>query len=230
MKTKSNIIRTLTAAGVLTLSSLTSIYAVPTITVTSGSSSVTIVDNGANDLNPSSGALAYTGQLGVFTFTLSTGITKPFAGTAAAPLFSLSENASASSAGTLLVSFSDTSFGPSSGVFNTTLGGGATAGSVNALFYKDTTNTLFGTSSLMSTLSGSGTQFAVVGTGGNAPASAYSLTESVTITALGAGLTTFTATTSVPDGGSTIALLGLTLISAECIRRLLNKRSAVSAI
>lgn len=109
---------------------LSSAHAAPTLRLSDGSTTVTVVDNDPNDLDPTVGSITYVGPVGANWFANATaGASKPAQGTAAEPLLDISTNNQSSGAGTLTIEFSDDSFGPSSGTITAaiggTLGGGA---------------------------------------------------------------------------------------------------------
>jgi hypothetical protein len=192
------------------------------IKISDGITTLVIADGSLSDSDTTAGIVKYVGTLGVWKLDLF-GITKPEDGSATDPYlylhdFSASSTSAASS--TLTIWFSDTGFGPT-GTYTVAEIGGVTAGSVT---YETFTGTgLFDETTLLTSLafpSGafSGTDIGTV-TGAVGP---YSLTDKVTITH-GAGSkvkTSFDATLTVPDGGTTLSLLGLSLLGLVAASRI----------
>jgi hypothetical protein len=228
MKTKSSSLEKvlLLVAGVFALPTLPLAHAVPTLQLTDGVTTMTIADMSGGDLNPTVGAVTFLGPVGSFSVNVTTGISKPVLGSAALPFLDLNSiNVSGPLANTLTIRFSDDSFGPTPGSVTARIGG-TTAGMLSYSTFADASNTLFGTSTLL-TQQGpfgngafSGTSFANLGF-----LSPFSLTQEVVINhgASPGGLvsTSFNAElqAAVPDGGSTITLLGAVLVALESLRR-----------
>jgi hypothetical protein len=183
--------------------------AVPTLTLSDNlGDTVTVVDGGAKDANSSAGAVTFIGSLGVWNVNVTTGISSSFPAT-----IDLNSVDSATAAGVLTLTFSDTGFiSPGNAVSSI----GGTTGLGNTV-------DLSTWSGLISLTTGSfgGTSFS-----GDAASNAqlwgtYGLSEVVTITAVGKGTTSFDAALSVPDSGMTALLLGLgLLVIAGAARRL----------
>src|SRR5687768_13623827 len=105
-------------AGVLGTAAVPSAMAIPTATLTlkSGTSEVSIVDNGAGDLDLTEGQITFQGAVGAFSFTLSTGTSKPLQGSETQPFLTLrSTDITSVDAGTLEILFSDLFTGPAQG-------------------------------------------------------------------------------------------------------------------
>jgi len=121
-----------------------------------GASAVTITDNGVGDLNPALGVITFSGAVGQFAINVTTGVSKPFAGSVAEPnvdLNSLDSKAAGSLAETLTIKLTDTGFkfGSAGAAAATNLiehVGGTLSGSLTSVSYQaftDGTNAEFGT-------------------------------------------------------------------------------------
>jgi hypothetical protein len=191
-----------------------------------------VADNSPDDLNPLLGWItASGGWADTFLFFAETGITKPILGSSSEPI--MFADISATSGGgthTLVVTFSETDFGPSS--LDGFIGGTVSTdgeGSVTYALLQDPANALF---------SGGVLAFDVV----NGPAAAtpiledftlainaypYSLTQAFVIQHTSPNLQStdieaVVAIPNVPDGGATLALLGMGIIGLGAIRRKLS--------
>jgi len=125
-------------------------HAVPSLFLSDGTTSVTIVDGGPGDLSPTVGLVLFAGSVGSWEFNVSTGVSDPVFG----PPFphmdlnSIDINA-AGSATSLTVMFTDTDFAPFTGGLAATIGG--TIGSGGSLSYDvfvDAGNAPFGLTTL----------------------------------------------------------------------------------
>jgi hypothetical protein len=116
--------------------------------LTQGSTTVTVVDNGAGDSNPSLGAIVFIGAVGTFTQTNVTGLSKPVIpdGPAHSGMDLAGSFVSTGAGGTLLVELTDTGFGSvGPGTLLGSVGGTMSEGSVSFAGYKSGTNTEFST-------------------------------------------------------------------------------------
>jgi hypothetical protein len=217
--------------GALAIALLTSLAAraTPTLQIQSGSSVVTITDGGMFDANSTAGEVTFIGTVGSWKINVTTGTTAPVQGSAAVPYLDLSSSdTSSSSSGApadLILRFSDVGFGPSpNSSFAHLIANlrGATAGSIGFSLFADAGNSLFGTStSLLSIgpVSGTFNNFANTDAYNGTD---YSMTMVVDVSHPGgSGLTSsFDANMqaippsdqTVPDTGTTISLLGLSLL------------------
>jgi VPDSG-CTERM motif len=201
-------------------------HAVPTLRLSDGVSTVTIADGGVGDSNPVAGAVTFIGPIGSFSTNVSTGLSKPVLGSATLPFLDLSSVnfSSGPAGGTLTIGFSDNFFGPTPGGVTANIGG-TTARTVSYSTFADASNLLFGTFIPLTSQGPfgapafSGTTFATLGL-----LSPFSLTQEVVIIHTAAGAASFNAELkavpkAVPDGGSTVALLGGVLVGLESLRR-----------
>lgn len=224
MKTKSTPLNKLLllAVGVLALAAVPPAHAVPMLRISDGTNTVTIADGSGIDSNSLTGAVTYSGAVGNFMLNVSTGVSTPILGSQTWPHLDLSSvDISGTTGGTLTILFSDNSFGASAGGVMASIGG-TSYGTVSYSTYYDASNTLLATSSLMTSqglLGGvfSGTSYSELAL--NYP---YSLTQQLVIAHSGYGATSFNAELKVPDGGSTVALLGAVLVGLEGFRRKLR--------
>lgn len=185
------------------------------------------------DFSTDSGVVSFIGSLGAWSFTLTSGTTKPEVGSPTNPILQLS-NLSISSAGggTLTIWFSEVGFGPTGSTAESWIGG-ATSGTVTYETFKGS-NTLFQPSTTLASMSFNSGGFSSASSnvfeGSSGP---YSLSQKVTIThgsglqatALQASLTVTSAasSSSVPDGGMTLSLLGLGLVGIAGVQRKLSR-------
>jgi hypothetical protein len=205
--------------------------AIMTITDTVGDLS-SVTDGGAGDVNSLTGGVTFVGSEGNWNLVVDTGLTQPALGTAADPIDDLSVQASSTTAGSLKIAFSDSSYTASSGSLSATLTGHVVTGASETVTYQvfgNSGNTT-GTLNSAGTLSGGGSSLVSFGSTGmpasesasgtlNGLGSAYSLTEVVTVTTTGAGTTSIDAgfTSTVPEP-SCLALLGAG-VSTLAVRR-----------
>ena len=205
--------------GVLALALIgwvTAAHAVPTLQISDGSTTVTVVDNGVGDLNPLVGVITFAGSFPGLIVTVDTGVSKPVMPFPGA--IDLNAIQIAPGAKDFTIKFSDTDFVFPTGATSLimTLGGtlsvpGAPAGSTITFDgYEDDTNTLFGTGGLHVGPApfGPGAFSATLGIG-SFVTGPYSLTEVVTIHLTGAGTTSFDTELKVVPEPATLTLLGL---------------------
>jgi len=207
-----NIFKTILAVAAMI--SAGSAYAVPTLTLFDGTTTVTILDNGSGDSNPLPGVVTFIGAIGVWDINIDSGFTKPAIGGVTSPHMDLSFSAHSTGAGTLTLGFSDSGF-MASGVGRDTIGGTQDNGSVIDYIRVNGSNVI--------TLGPFvGSPFSGTATGGITLTSSDILSLIVGIDHTAAGLTTGDKDLTVPDGGSAVALLGIALVGVEALRRKLR--------
>ena len=232
-------------AILLSLSWASPAWATATLRLSDGVNTVVIGDGSGSDGSSPAGVVSYAGSLGGSdtTYRITAGVTKPLIGSAGSPRFTLNDVTVIGGTGLLIIDFSETDFGP---VPITTLFasiGGTTNSSVSYQVFADPGDQLFGLAyqvtdqgPLTASPGGSSSFGGALGGGdasGLLPGFAnFSLTQRVIIQQSGATPddTGFTATVlaspttlndSVPDGGSTLLLLGLAMLGLAGGRRLM---------
>src|SRR5690348_2337275 len=105
-----------------------SAYAVPTLTIFDGSTTVTIMDGGSGDSCAAAGCVVWIGTIGVWNINVDTGLTKPVTGDPTHLDMDLSFAAHSTRAGNLTLSWSDDGYTVSGGAVDGI--GGTTDGSV----------------------------------------------------------------------------------------------------
>jgi hypothetical protein len=198
-----------------------SALAIPTLTISDGltTATVTSATGFVNYNNPTFDAS--------WSVVISTAETKPLIGTAALPIMDINAQVTSLAATpqrNLTITFSDVGFGPTPS-FVAILSGHVVAGTgANVTYntYYDNLNTL---AALTTPLTASGTlpgpTYAST-VGGGAIAANYSLTQVITVngsTTAGASYSLDGSLTGVPDGGTTVMLLGAALSGLALLRR-----------
>ncbi len=210
--------------------------AIPTLYISDGTvpGTITVLDGGFGDsLAATPGAVLYAGGVGTnWVLTISTGLSKPVVGSGTSPELSLDVSAVSIGAGTVTIWWSDDDFGPLGNahfVVGSSVSSLATGGSVTWSTYGDSGNAINGNDGALaqSTLMSSMAVAAALNPapqGGPEPFS-YSLTAKIVITHGTGGGTSNPdmALTSVPDGGTTLALLGCSMLGLGGLRRKFSK-------
>ena len=208
------------AAAVVVASSA---YAVPTITISDGIGAPLVVAN-------ASGVVTLTTSDAAWQVVVSTGITKPAAGSATSPFMDLNIQAvslnGAIGANNLVITFSETGFGPTSGSFLAQLSGHLISGSGQNVTYSSfyrTDNALQPPVGTLLTTTGAlpGPNYSTAVTSGSLSlGNPYSLAQQVTIVSGGGASYSLDASlVTVPDGGTTVMLLGSVLAAFGVARR-----------
>jgi VPDSG-CTERM motif len=199
-----------------------SVNAIPTLTLSDGiNPPIVVTDGSALDSNTLAGAVTFNGSLGVFILNVSTGLTKPLAGSAAAPAIDLNSVNFATAPGTLTITFSETGFTAFPGILTGDVGGTVGAGgSLTNIVMQNALNLVTnGPFGGPGAFSGSGSAALIDG----AP---YSLTQSAILTFGQAGMISFDAAATVapvPDGGTTVTMLGIGLLAVGAARRIYRR-------
>jgi len=208
------------AAAIVAFSEMA--YAIPTLRLYSGSP-VLVTDNGAGDFNSASGQVTWIGSLGHWNLNVDTGTTYPVLGTLASPKLDISFDATTISGGTLWIYFTDNGFGPTFGANSFASIGATTNGTVSYWVYGGASNNLFDFSQLLYAGPFSGPSFSAndIGAAINNEGP-YSITGLIKIVQSGAGHTSgdIMFGVGVPDGGTTLLLLGMGLTGLGLISRL----------
>jgi hypothetical protein len=211
------------AAGIAGL--VTSATAVPTLYLSDGVNSVTVVDGGIGDSSPLAGVVTFNGSIGLnWTLNVTTGVSKPMLGSATQPWMDLnSVNATSKGAGSLTIMLSDNGFGPASGKLTSKIGG-TTQGKVTMKTYKDAGNGIFALSTPLTSQGAFGTGLSTTAFASTASMSfsgalPFSLTEVATITHTRKAISSFNEELRVPDAGWTLALLGSSLLGLAAFAR-----------
>ncbi len=238
MKNKYTKLLQVAAVGALALAASPSLHAVATLRINDGINPVLTIGDGSVlpfDLNPLGGGVTYAGSMGVWTFLVTSGTSKPVSGSATVPEMHFSVQATSNSASLLnniTFDFSDDGFGPTTGIFTADIGGALATGTGNTLSYQtfvSTTNSLFGGAALTSlqtftpppaSFSGSATSSA------QSLLAPYALTQTIKLTHINGSKTSsgdaVLGSSSVPDGGLTVALLGGAMVGLVALRRKLR--------
>jgi hypothetical protein len=203
----------------------------PALSFSVGGTTVFECGDGAScDSSAVDGVVAYAGLLNGYTFTVTTGLTKPALDGTQMKLNSVSVQAPSSGVdSTLEIMFSQTGF--------TQLDGGAFASflgmnyntSVSYQTYFDTSNTLFGLGTLIGdsgVQSGGSFNGAYYGAGPSSPTGPYSMTQKITITSNGrAGAFLGSFAVQVPEPTGVVELLGAALLVAFGAKKWQFRRS-----
>lgn len=194
--------------------------AIPILTLNDGTTSVSISDGGAGDVNSLAGAVTYVGQVGSFLLNVSTGVTKPLIGDIDKPELDLhSVNVVSTGSGTLTITFTEDGFGPvASWVkgFYTAIGG-TTQGTVSLESrLNSTTLSLLGPYSSNAFAGDTSTLVT------NIP-DTFSLSLIATVHHDGAGITSFDSSVQAVPEPSTFLLFGAGLLGVGFLRKRFKK-------
>ena len=208
------------AVGAFALFAANTANAIPTLKLSDGITTVTVGDGQigvVSDLSAQTGAVTFIGAVGSWIVNVSTGISDPILGSPTNPHMDLnSVNVNVSGG-------SGTDF-----AMEALIGGTLNLASGSLLTYNtyaSATNSLFAETHLLTSQTFNPGAFSGTDAGSfpvtpfPAP---YSLTQKVVITHGAAGSTSFNAALQVPDGGTTVALLGFVLLGVEGLRRKLR--------
>jgi hypothetical protein len=195
--------------------------AIPQLKIFDGTTTIIVSDNGGGDSSGTAGRIVWDGSIGNWTLNTDVGTTWPAIGTLSNPRLDLSFNAVSNGlGGTLVITFSADGFGPTNGSVAASIGG-VTDGAVSYQTFGGTSNVNFDTSNLLTSQGPFANAFSGAVTGGTiSNAGPYSLTERITITHAGSGITTGNALLQVPDSGTSALLLGAGLTGIGLMTRI----------
>ena len=199
----------------------------PTLSISDGVDPViTITDNGPGDLNPGTGELTLSTNVGMWSLSISTGVTKPALGGVTNPVMDLVIQASSTGAGSLTYTFSDVGFGPAPGTLNAAVSGQVISGAPTTVGYSvyGDSNNVEGALTTLLTTTGTIPLPLMTGNAGTLPSSsAFSLSEVVILTASGASAVSVDASlnvTPIPEPSSAgLTFLGLAILVMGLARR-----------
>ena len=203
------------------------------ITLSDGSSTISVGDNDFGDINPLSGIITVTGAFGAFDINVITGLSSPVLGSSTQPTMDLSQVSVNyyGGSGSLTVSLSDNNFSLSqlgASVLTSQIGGTYLNSSVTASTSLDFGNALYGSADVVAS---NGTYGGLLGSfsndatsGFNYTGGTFSLTQTVNLTLGSPGTASFdlqSTVSSVPEPASVMLLgLGLTGLAAFSRRKL----------
>lgn len=172
------------------------------IELISGTSDIFVSDGGVGDMSSGAGQILWLGNIHGWNLTVTVADTKPNLGSATSPQLDLTVTANTPGLGDLVVKFSETDFGPTSGSLNSSFfQNGTSLGTGQVLV--DPSNQLFGgAASTDANLTGP-----------------YSLTLVDTFAVGTISADHRASVSSVPDGGTTAAMLGFGLTGLGVFRR-----------
>jgi hypothetical protein len=224
MKKKLTPLLTALTVAVIALAAAPNAQAIPTIRLFDGTTTITVADGSGGDSTAAIGAVTFNGAIGAWIVNVSTGVTKPLLGSATKPDMDLnSVNVSGGAGGTLTILFSDDGFGPTLGNSFAQIGGTINNAAGSTLAYTtfaSASNALFALTTPLTSQSFVSGAFSGSTFGSAVPiTSPYSLTQKVVIRHAGAGASSFNASLTVPDGGTTASMLGFALMGIAGLRR-----------
>ena len=200
------------------------------LSISDGATSITITDNFTGDLNASIGELTMSTNIGVWSLSVSTGLTKPALGNSTNPVMDLVIQASSTGAGSLTYTFSDNNFGSAPGTLKAAVSGQVISGApttVDYSVYGDQGDTLGALTTLSTTTGTIPLPVLTSISGPLALSPQFSLSQVVQLTASGASAVSVDASFNViPEPGTAaLTFLGLAFLVAGLARRRCSLRA-----
>lgn len=169
---------------------------------------ILVYDGLPGDSNPNGDVITWVGSIGVWNINVSTGLVTNGGSNPSIDFNSVNHS---TAAGDLYMAFSANGFGPSVGGSLNQSVGGTTAGSVEFISTTGNSTLLnWGLPWVYQTFSGG--SFSGDGSASPTYTNPFNITQWAYIHHTGAGTTSFDAVTSVPEGGSTALMVGLSLV------------------
>jgi PEP-CTERM motif len=193
--------------------------------------SITVFDNATGDLNPATGELTMSTNIGVWSLSISTGVTAPALGSLTNPVMDLVIQASSTGAGSLTYTFSDVGYSAPTGTLNAMLSGQAFSGAqakVDYSVYGSVSNTVNTLTTLLATTGTNALPLVTSASGALTLSSPFSLSQVVQLTASGATSVSVDASLSVVPEPSTATLTFLGLVSLVGLAGRRRSRHCVS--
>lgn len=235
MKNKYGTLLQATALGAFALAAVSTAQALPSIRITDGTTTITVGDGSGGDTSLPAGSVGVSTAVGDWTVVVTSGATKTLQGSTTRPDQHLDVRATtAGGPTTLTVLFSEDFFGPTTSSYTVAYsavlpntGGGATA--AYGAFYS-LGNTLFATTTPFVATPGyssPGSSSTNLLASPGSLAASFSITNRIQFTSVAGGPSRTSSaaidvTANVPDGGSTLALLGFAFAGFGFLRRKLN--------
>ena len=181
--------------GIITIAALlatiSSTIAAPQLRLSDGTTTITVVDGDANDQSPDAGVVYYNGPVGSkWNIDVTIGVTKPANGTPGEPYMDLNTFNQSTVGADLTLEYTDTNFTATSGTWETDFGG-TSDGTVEFLYYMDSSNTPFGTNGLLADFPGNSVGYSGSSNGTFSITAPYSITVAAKIHHNGTGTTGF---------------------------------------